>query len=276
MLKAFCDECNRNVSDVHFIMAGWTANVRDWEKFSDTWQGFLSRKPAINYFKTHEADTLNGEFGHMDRAQAEHKKLGLTRVICDYRDSLFGYITTVPHEYLRAKPKKLRKSVGSRIYDWAFICQVSTILEHALYAREKEKVDFVFDKCSELRTCISSYEEMIPKLPLAIGRLAGTIVPGNDEEICALQAADLLAGEHASYMRTGSKSIRYSEMERAKVPILVVPASPPQQMHALLRYAKEVFEREDLVREMLKVLKSRGITISDLRKIVEESEKNGL
>jgi hypothetical protein len=259
MGKAFCDECNKNEVDIHFIMAGWTASVESWEWFSDAWQQCLHRKPSIDYFKTSECASVNDQFGKMSKKQAASKKLSLARVITKHR--LQGYVTTAPHAYLQSKPQRLRKMVGTRMYDWAFISIVSTILEHSLYLREKEEIDFVFDNCSELRSCISSYENMKPNLPLAMQQVAGVIIPGDDHKLSGLQAADLLAGEHSTYMRTGRKDESYAEMERAKVPVLVLPASPPTSMGNLIQYADGVYKREDIVKEMLRYLKAQGIKL---------------
>jgi uncharacterized protein DUF3800 len=266
MLKVFCDECNRHKSDVHFIFAGWTAKANDWETFSDAWNECLTDKPKIGYFKTYEADSLQDEFRFMNRSQAELKKLSLARVICRFRKCVSGYVTTVPHEYLLRKPQRVKKLVGTRVYDWGFISIVSTILEHSLYLRESETIDFVFDKCSELQSNINEYEARGRScFPPALRKIAGTIIPGDDKLLCGLQAADLLCGQQSVYMRTGCKPEPLAELETAKVPVLVMPASPPRQMADVLRYAEGVVKREDMVREMLKYLKAQGIKLNDIK-----------
>ena len=55
MFRGFFDESNRNPNEATFILAGWTASVEEWERFSEVWQQCLDEKPAIGYFKSSEA-----------------------------------------------------------------------------------------------------------------------------------------------------------------------------------------------------------------------------
>jgi len=265
MFKGFFDESNRNPLDGQFIMAGWTATVEEWERFTEDWQGCLDREPSIKYFKTYEADHQADEFLRINSADAKAKKLALSKVISKHR--VRGYIATANHAILDGKPEKLSKFMGTRIYDWAFMAIVTCVLgDHLDRGENSEKVDFVFDGCSELRACIESYEETRDNkfLPL-MQTLAGEIIPGDDKKLAGLQSADILAGEHSAYLKTGIKGDCYAEFTNAAMPIIECPSNPPPRMAELLYYAQEVYQRRELVSDMLDFLKEKGVKLDDFK-----------
>jgi len=53
MLRGFFDESNRNPKDIHFLIAGWTGRVDEWEKFTRAWDDCLSssRLSTISSFQ---------------------------------------------------------------------------------------------------------------------------------------------------------------------------------------------------------------------------------
>src|SRR6266487_4807420 len=263
MFRGFFDESNRNPSEGLFILAGWTARVEDRERFTQDWQECLERKPSIKYFKTYEANHQTGEFYKLNDADAKEKKLALSEIISRHR--VRGYIATANYTILNGKPEKLSKLMGTRIYDWAFIAIVTYVLgDHLDRGENSEKVDFVFDGCSELRACIESYEETRNnKFTPAMRLIAGEIIPGDDKKLAGLQAADILTGEHSAYLKTGTKGDCY--MEFADLPIMALQASPPQQITELLQYAQEVYRRKELVSDMLNLLKEKGVKLDDFK-----------
>jgi hypothetical protein len=224
MFRGFFDECNRNSEDVRFIMAGWTATVEEWERFSDAWEKCLSTEPSIKYFKTYGSD----EFYKFSLADKDAKVLALSRVIAAH--DLRGYVALVEHSLLANRPLKLRKSMGTRIYDWAFIDIIQNVLADLLNRGCTEKIDFVFDKCSELRACIESYEsQRDTEFPQSMRDISGIVIPGDDKDLAGLQAADLLAGEHSLYLRTNTKSAAYAEIDNAHIPMLAFSARTPRR-----------------------------------------------
>jgi len=252
MFRGFFDESNRNPNDVTFILAGWTASVEEWERFSEAWQTCLLENPELDYFKSSEA-------------RSDAKRRDLANIISGH--NLRGYVATVKHEILRNKPKKLsllKGMTGMRVYDWALIGLVERIFVDYLDRGERsEKIDFVFDECTELAACIESYRLQKPKWPPSMQHIAGTIAPGNDRDIAGLQAADLFAGEYSEYLRTGEKTSVYTTL--ASVPIIELPVSPPPVMESLLRYSQDVQMRAELVHEMLKSLKKAGVNLDDFK-----------
>lgn len=250
MFRGFFDESNRNPNEATFILAGWTASVEEWERFSEVWQQCLDEKPAIGYFKSSEA-------------RSDSKRISLANVISGH--NLRGYIATVKHEILSSKPKNLRVlkgMTGMRVYDWAFMGIIERILVDYLDRGERsEKIDFVFDKCSELEACMGSYGIQKPKWPPSMRRIAGMITPGDDRKIAGLQAADFLAGEHSAFLKTGAKSDAYLAL--ASIPIMDFSISPPPMMESLLQYSQDVQQRAELVHEILKYLKKNGVKLTE-------------
>jgi hypothetical protein len=262
MFRGFFDEGNRNPLDIMFVMAGWLASVEQWEIFTSKWQACLDAKPAIKYFKSSEADTLDGEFLKCLRSDAEAKKLALAKVIGG--SLVYGYVVSQPHELLKEKPDRLRKFMGTRIYDWAFMALIPKVLFESLESGRREKIDFVFDGCSELRACIESYERQRLEWPPSVQAVAGEIIPGNDKELAALQAADLLTSQHCVYLKTGIVEPPYAQMKQNRI-IEFSPNPPMEVIGSLIAYAKDVYERAELVHELVDDLKARGIKLDDFK-----------
>jgi hypothetical protein len=263
MFRGFFDESNRNAADVKFILAGWTASVEEWEKFSGAWQNCLSQNPRIKYFKTYEANNPSGQFLKIGVEDSKQKRVALAEIISKHK--VRGYIATADHAILGNRPKKLRKLAGTRIYDWAFIALITTVIIDLLERGEREKIDFVFDACKELRACIESYEKQRAVWPPSMRSVAGEAIPGDDRELAGLQAADLLAGEHSAYLRTAVKGIPYRVIENMNVPVLDVAASPPPMMPVLLRYAQDVYERAGIVVDIVRELKKKGVKLDEFK-----------
>ncbi len=245
MLRGFFDESNKDRAEGRFVLAGWIASVDTWERFTEAWDSAL-KGFSLNYFK------------HAGASDA--KTLTMSQIISEH--DLRGYVVTVDYDLLTSKPVELRKRMGTRVYDWAFMKMVPGVLVDNLDRGSREKVDFVFDGCTELRTCIERYEVAREEWPPSMRAIAGEIIPGNDKELAALQAADLLAGEYAAVLRSGLKGEVYQALEVR--PIAEWVANPPP-LEPLWEYAKEVFEREAIVRNMLKLMKQHGVSLNDLK-----------
>ncbi len=270
MFRGFFDECNRNPEDVRFIMAGWTANVEEWERFTEAWQTCLSTEPSIEYFKSSEANSLSDQFYKFSSSDRDAKVLALSKVIASH--DVRGYIALAEHNLLANRPTELKKLIGTymgtRIYDWAFIAIICKVVTDFLdRGFRSEKIDFIFDACSELRTCIASYErERDGNFSPSMCQICGEAIPGDDKCLAGLQAADLLAGEHSQYLRTNMKGAPYMEIENAKVPIFAFPAQPPKELiERFMQYAQDVAQRHNLVQATVKVLKENGINLNDFK-----------
>jgi hypothetical protein len=193
-MKAFFDESG---ADPHkyknLIVAGFLASAGVWEEASDAWDRCLHESPSIEYFSHDEATGLEGEFYSFGRQTADAKIVSLAKVIADF--DLQGMFVFAPHDLFRERDKALLKGVvGSRVYDWGFFGATKIALQF-LSERDagNDKVDFVFDRRSELKSCIPMYE-LSKEVHLELMARAGTCIPGDDKDIVALQMADLLAG----------------------------------------------------------------------------------
>lgn len=243
--------------EVSFILAGWLATVEKWERFSEAWQECLAKPPRLEYFKGSELGTMLYQNSNADR---EAKKVSLAKIISGH--GLRGYIATVPHQLLNRKPEKLKKLMGTKIYDWAFIALIPTVVIDHLERGERSRIDFIFDGCTELRSCIASYERQRNEWPPSMQAVSGTVIPGDDRELAGLQAADLLAGEHSTYLKERRKSLAYSQFDGLSMTCF--GAYPPKALDRFLSYAREVYERAEFVKWMTIILKEHGLTMTDI------------
>jgi hypothetical protein len=263
MLRGFFDESNRNPKDVHFLIAGWTGRVDEWEKFTKAWDDCLSSSPSIRYFKSSEANRLGGEFTKFSRKQADQKRLSLARIISAH--NLRGYFTSANHKIFSGQPKEMKKLMATRIYHWAFMSIVSTILVDRLQREEfEDRIDLIFDGCTELRACIESYENERTNWTPRMQAIAGEVIPGNDKELAGLQAADMLAGELSLHVKTGHPSEHYKAMMTQHL-IVGHKFQAPQRLKEVQAYAREVFHRRKVLNAILGNLKKAGIKINDYK-----------
>jgi hypothetical protein len=266
MMRGFFDESNKNANDIHFLLTGWTATVEEWEQFTEAWSQCLAAVPSIKRFKWSEANGLNEEFARFSRKAADEKKLALANVIATH--PLRGYIVSAPHAMLAGKPKELKKLMASRIFDWAFMALIPTVINDRLERGELiGKIDFIFDGCTELRACIESYERERVKWPPSMQQIAGEVIPGDDHELAGLQAADFLAGEASLHFKTRQPSSFFKAMLN-QIPIVQTEVFPNliQKTQEMTAYARGVFERQAVVQEVYKIHKRTG---GDPRKMTQ-------
>jgi hypothetical protein len=256
MIRGFFDESNRNPNEIHLLITGWTATVEEWERFTKAWGLCLSESPSIRYFKLSEANGLSGEFARFNRKAADAKKIALAKVISTH--DLRGYVSSAKHKILAGKPKELKKMMTTRVYDWVFMDIVVCVLDdHQLRGVSEAKIDFIFDACTELRACIESYDKEKVTWALPMQRIAGQIIPGDDKELAGLQAADFLAGEISYQVRVGKPSEFYLAMLNQNL-LVQSEAIPTEKLKGLLKYATEVFERQTIAKDMMKIHKRTG------------------
>jgi hypothetical protein len=210
MLKAFIDECTDAVN-VYF-MAGWLAHFEEWERFSIDWEKTLNQHPRIEYFKNNDAMGLKGQFLGWDERSRDEKVVALARVVSGYK--MTGFICGLGLPSFKKLfsenilPPKVMRSIIKFTEPYHFCVQgtIAQILGHQVVAEKntRDRVDFVFDDgIPFLHDCIPLYEKRKLEMPEGYKSIAGTVIPGNDKEIVALQAADLLAGQCLSNARLG-------------------------------------------------------------------------
>ena len=209
VMRAFFDESGLNPKkDKALVMAGFLGTVEQWESVSDTWEQCLNQRPKIEYFKSDEADHLDGEFWQFNHMVASRKKNALAKIIGE--SELQGFFVSVGHGLLAQRnPSPRKRTAGSRTYDWGFFTATLGVLQYVRDHHPQETVDFIFDERRELGQCISMFNELRElargEMPWAtVFGLAGTCIPGDDKKIPALQMGDLLAGEVSSMGNLGN------------------------------------------------------------------------
>lgn len=218
MPEVFIDESSDNAKI--FLMGAWMASAVEWECFSDEWDRELGFDKPINYFKNHEAMALDGEFLGWGKKDRDAKILALAQVISRYE--LTGFIGGIHIPNFDSifetsiVPKKVLRSIitFTEPYHWACNCIISGILGYQIEIAKNysEQVDFVFDDgVTALDDCRANYSKLLDVLPAKAKAIAGTIIPGNDKKIVALQAADLLAGQMLREIREGG--VRHEPIE---------------------------------------------------------------
>jgi hypothetical protein len=260
MATGFFDESGRTQIDSHLILAGWTASIPEWEAFTEEWNECLHSRPSIEYFKFSEAAQLDGQFKQFSRASADAKKIALAELINCH--PLRGYVTATNRNLLVGKPTQLKKMMFARPYDWSFMLLVMSVLGDRCDKGEiAERIDLVFDKCSELKRCIESYEKQRMSLPFLFRQIAGTAMPGDDRELSGLQAADFLAGELCSFTRTSETSQFYRAMLKGKPIVQLATNDAPKKLRDKLEEARNVLSVHEFLTDIFKLLKKEGVNL---------------
>jgi hypothetical protein len=210
MLKAFVDESSDGVNV--FFMAGWLAHLELWERFANDWDKTLNQHPRIKYFNNNDALGLKHEFEGWSEADRDEKVLALARIVASYK--LTGFICGLGLPAFKKLfsgsllPPKVMRSILTFTEPYHFCVQglIAQILGHQILVENntRDRLDFVFDDgITFLQDCIALYEKKKPEMPEHYRKIAGTATLGDDKEIVALQAADLLAGQCLSKARLG-------------------------------------------------------------------------
>jgi hypothetical protein len=181
------------------------------KRFSDSWQAELTKRPAIAYFKHHEAKGHTGQFEGWASRDCDEKILSLARIIAD-SDVIYGFITGVQQAAVDdvlnkfAVSAKTFRSVFhvSRPYDWCFHSALKLVFQYQDILQDTDPVDFVFDEGdSAFEDRAKIYTELRDDWPYPpkIKAIAGTVTTGDDKLLPPLQAADLLAGQVTMKLR---------------------------------------------------------------------------
>ncbi len=241
MFRAYFDETTDDATV--FLMAGWLGNFDEWERFSTAWACELSNRPSVKYFRHNEAISLKDEFASWTGKERDAKLLSLARVIA--RHNLTGFIGGVSLARFRslfngsAMSKKVLRSVVKFTEPYHFCCNcvIGRTLGHQIeeVGNLVETVDFIFDDgVPFLDDCVSNYASLKKVFPQKAQMIAGSVTPGNDKEIGALQAADMLAGQALLNLRTNERPASLDVMRARR--IFMFHCFP----HDLQRFAKSI------------------------------------
>jgi hypothetical protein len=230
MIRAFVDDSGSDPRDRIFLFGCWVSKEEEWNRFSDGWQQALAAKPAIEYFRHHDAKSLSGPFKGWLRSKAEAKMCVLAEVIRSHEN--YGVISGIRNEVVSAllkrsvlSPKQVRSVLHvSRPYDWCFSGIVATVLQFQVNVKDEDKVDFIFDEGdTAFDDCSRLYRRMREELPAAMKAIAGIVTTGDDKVAFPLQAADLLAGQATTNIRLGHAEEPFKIMNRGGNRILFCP-----------------------------------------------------
>ncbi len=235
IFTAFFDESGKGPKGNSYLaMGGFIGHEDVWIAASEDWDARLREPPAIEYFSRHEAKTLDGQFKGFRREDAEEKLKSLARVIPNHR--LQGVYVKVPHAWFRKRDSKaMQGMMGTRVYDWGFLTATSGVLQYMNKLEHDYTIDFVFDKCSELRSCIEMYDEMKESGMFEKMANAGVCIPGDDRVSAALQMADLLSGECLHLAENGPPALEPFSIIAGNRGIIHIPCDPPPVIPDLLK-----------------------------------------
>jgi hypothetical protein len=241
VLSAFFDESGTDPRvNKALIMGGFLGDVEEWERASEAWDGALHQHPPIEYFSHNEAQSLNGQFARFRRETADAKVLALANTIAQF-PAIRGMATGVSYSWFLHRDLKAAKGmIGTRAYDWGFNTVTSGVLQYVdSYSPGDGRVDFVFDERRELNACIQMFEQMKanPFFASSVMRRAGQCSPGDDEEIAALQMADLLAWECSKVLETRTRSDAFNIIVGKNL-IVNIRCQPPRRLPDVLRIQK--------------------------------------
>ena len=252
MLRAFFDESGTDPKENKaLIMGGFLGKVEEWERASEAWDDCLRQNPPIKYFSHNEAQSLDGEFSRFRKETADAKVLALAKTIAQF--AIRGIATGVSYSWFVHRDSRAAKGmIGTRAYDWGFNTVTSGVLQYVdSYSPGDEKVDFVFDERRELAACIQMFDQMKtdPFFASSVMRRAGQCSPGDDEEIAALQMADLLAWECSKVLDTKIRSDVFNLIVGSNQ-IVNIRCQPPRRLPDVMR-----------IQRLGRVLKEKAIDV---------------
>ena len=257
VMRAFFDESGLNPhEDKALVMGGYLGTVLELEKVSDEWDECLAAHPKIDYFKSDEAKSLDGEFRRFNRVTADQKKNDLAKIVGE--SELQGFCVSVRHELLTYRdPIATKRTAGSRTYDWGFFTATAGVLQYVRDHHPSETVDFIFDDRRELGQCIAMFNELKElageEMPWAeIFSRAGTCTPGDDKETAVLQMGDLLAGEFSDMGNGGNTPTETWRCLTARRGVAHVPCDMPWAIPILVALQGKMKEVKDTAGRFLK------------------------
>ncbi len=246
MFTAFFDESE---AATVYLIAGWVATNEEWSKFEAAWNQALAADRPIRYFRHHDAKGVQGEFTAWSNLEVASKIDQLVTVICDHEmyGVNGGLRTTTWKKAFESKklpPKRIRRLFKlTHPYQACFFGTTAAVLQRQIEkGNTTQTVDFVFDEQEGLlKESIKLYEQFKPRFPREQQAIAGTISIGDDRQIPALQAADLLCGEIATNLLTRKPGPAYKRLVTCHK-VVQFKSYPPnfERIPGLIRLAEAI------------------------------------
>ena len=213
VLQAYADDSGNDPQASAFILAGYVANIRQWEGFTDAWQKCLDTPPQIDYFKSNQAYGMKGQFSKKNgwtEDKRDIKILDLVKIMRSHIPEQF-VIGVSYADYERTMldiPMRNRFVVAANPYFFLFYQFILFVSGYDIIFGLKEPCTFIFDEQGKIGRQSVAIWDMLKQI--ANGKrtthdftsyLGERPHFGDDKWFLPLQAADLLAGQWSRHLR---------------------------------------------------------------------------
>ena len=197
MLQACIDDSGSEPQSPTFVLAGFLANVTQWERFTNAWEAKLHEHPRIEYLKMSEAMGLHNQFENFNEEQRDRKVTALAGLAHDHIEARVDCVIE------RAIYDELIKPFGRRrnkiVKDPFFLCFYALVVEvsnfHLRLGIPKLDLRFVFDTHGKIGRRAKRYWDgaRVEMDPDRAALLAPEPHFEDDKIFNPLQAADMYA-----------------------------------------------------------------------------------
>lgn len=193
MFKAYIDESGIHASSDMFVLAGYLAPAREWDRFVKKWQSVLT-KYGISVFHASDCNSYRGEFGRFKDRKEERDEFvkALLSTISARRRILAVNLGVVVAEFPDLAHQQVRAGSGHAYY----VCMKGIMAAVHLAMNQfspHEKVTLIFDRQDQFRRhALERFDEVTDEDWEGKNRF-DNIVFGSAREHIPLQAADALA-----------------------------------------------------------------------------------
>jgi Protein of unknown function (DUF3800) len=221
-LTAYVDDSGSGGDSRYYILGGYLSAVPEWESFTQEWCAELKAKPAIDYFKSVEAESMTGQFASFYRREIKGYKIN--QLLAVIQRHVFQCVTStlLVSDYDAIARGRVLPEFDNPYY----FCFMGTVPTFALYDQifgGCEVIDFVFDRQLGLEAKAREiFYDQLKTIPKFAGQI-GNIDYRDDKEFPPLQAADLAAW-HARRYWCGAQE---SQPEREHFEVAKTLKRPP-------------------------------------------------
>jgi len=181
-LQAYIDDSVE--SGTVLILAGYLANVKQWDEFSERWQRLLDMKPSTHSFKMRRVNLKNP----VEREKAEFHYRAIEQYVP------FGFCVALPIQpYLRiCEELHIRKRYRRPFY-MAWMLLLSVFRAFYTEAKWTQSLDLIFDENGFVADLESAWDLLARNQKEDMAPFKNRPLFRPDDELLPLQAADMLA-----------------------------------------------------------------------------------